>query len=232
MANEDLINEHQKVRSQLRWIWRLGPLLIIGLLVGNVYAMVDRVRSFDSAAFAGHLEEEARDAWPSLEYRLKDVGDKLAPLLEKTILSESEKLSEKMTLKLEEELENFRKEGESILMEEMQKALSAEKLENHRLITKHIPELKDDEEARERVIAHVNAAAAAWGNEQFRKLFTEHISALESIRKTLDESYVKSEGAANVNPDELVLIWLELFEVTVADDSTILGPEADADGGK
>jgi hypothetical protein len=107
-------------------------------------------------------------------------------------------------------------------------------LENHRLISKHIPELKDDEEARERVIAHVNAAAAAWGNEQFRKLFTEHIAALESIRKTLDESYVKSEGAANVNPDELVLIWLELFEVTVADDSTILGAEADADadGGK
>ena len=225
MANNDLINEHKKVRAQLRWIWRLGPLLIIGLLVGNVYGMVERVKTFDSEAFAGHLEEEARDAWPSLEYRLKDVGEKLAPQLEKAILDESERLSEKMTVKLETELESFRKSGEAILMEEMQKALAAEKLENHRLISKHIPELKDDEQARERVIAHVNAAAAAWGNEQFRKLFTEHIAALESIRRTLDESYVKADGGSDVNPDELVLIWLELFEVTVADDSAILGEE-------
>ena len=223
MVNENLIAEHKKVRGQLRWIWRLGPLLVIGLLVGNVYAMVERVKTFDSEAFASHLEEEARDAWPSLEYRLKSVGEKLGPQLEKTILEESERLGEQMTVKLEEELETFRKSGEAILMEEMQKALAAEKLDNHRLISKHIPELKDDEEARERVIAHVNAAAAAWGNEQFRKLFTEHIAALESIRRTLDESYVKAEGVAQSSPDELVLIWLELFEVTVADDSTILG---------
>ena len=227
MTTEELIAEHRRVRSQGRWVWRIGPLLIIALLVGNVYAMVDRVEDFDAEAFSGHLEQEARKAWPSLEYRLKAVGEKLAPKLEATILAESERLSAKLEESLAAELETFSRQGEEILMEEMQKALAAEKAENHRLITKHIPELKNDEQARERVIAHVNAAAAAWANEQFRKLFTEHVAALESIRKTLDANYVaQGEGVGQASPDELVLIWLELFEVTVADDSSILGDEA------
>ena len=226
MTTEELIAEHQRVRSQSRWVWRLGPLLIIGLLVGNVYAMVDRVEQFDTEAFSGHLEEEARKAWPSLEYRLKAVGDKLAPKLEASILDESERISVRLEENIAKELETFKRQGEEILMEEMQKALAAEKAENHRLISKHIPELKNDEQARERVIAHVNAAAAAWGNEQFRKLFSEHVAALESIRKTLDANYVaEGSGVGQASPDELVLIWLELFEVTVADDSTILGDE-------
>ena len=232
MANQ-LIDEHKKVKGRLRLIWRLGPLFILVLLVLNIYGMVDRVRDFDSEEFALELENEARAAWPSLEYRLSEVAEKLAPKLEKTILDESEKLGEKLESQISDELDRFRKEGESILAEEVQKSLASEKARHHQLVAKHLPTLKDDEKARERVIAHVNAAAAAWSMEQFRKLFSEHVVALEQIRKTLDKEFVV---AGETNPagraDELVLIWLELFEVTVADDSTILGPEKNATGGK
>ena len=229
----ELINEHKKVRGRLRLIWRLGPLLILILLVGNIYGMVNRVQEFDSEEFAVELENEARAAWPSLEYRLGEVADKLGPKLEKAILTESEKLGVKLEEQLEVELEAFRKEGEGILAEEIQKSLATEKMEHHRLVSKHLPELKDDEKARERVIAHVNAAAAAWSTEQFRKLFAEHVVALEQIRKTLDKGFVvEGDENAAARADELVLIWLELFEVTVADDSTILGPEGDAKGGQ
>lgn len=226
MESQELIKEHKKVLSQLRWVWRLGPVLVAALLVGNVYGMVNRVQDFDSEKFATHLESEARDAWPSLEFRLRAIGDELRPKMEATILLESERLGDDVSKRLEEELESFRTKGDEILAEELQKALSAENLKHHQLISKHIPELKGDEKARERVIAHVNAAAAAWGVKQFRTLFTEHIQALESIRKTLDANYVNPNGdGAAANADELVLIWLELFEVTVADDSTILGEE-------
>ncbi len=230
MDDKELIAAHKRAKTQLKLVWRLGPLLVLGVLVLHVWGAVNHVRHFDSEAFASELEREARDAWPKIEYRLRLIGENLAPAMEKAILESSEKLGEEVTSKLEEELDAFSKEGETLIALELERSMAAEKLAQHRLIEKHLPELAQDDKRREKVVAHVNAAAARWGQEQFRKFFVEHVAALESIRKTLDEKFVKkSAGSDRNNGEEIVLLWLELFEETVANDNTVLGAEPEED---
>ena len=82
------------------------------------------------------------------------------------------------------------------------------------------------------VVAHVEASAHQWIQRQWTRRFEGHLLALAGIQKTLNRSYrLDPEGApAHEAPEDFVLLWLELFNETVAGDSMILGEVGSAGG--
>ena len=94
------------------------------------------------------------------------------------------------------------------------------------------PELKGDKNAQDRVLKAVREALVQWAMRELSTTFKEHMLALEELRKTLQMNFVAPAGV-KANPEEALLIWLELMNQKVGGDSTILGtgPEDILEGG-
>ena len=70
------------------------------------------------------------------------------------------------------------------------------------------------------MVSHVEAAAHQWVLRQWTRRFEGHLLALGEIQKTLNRSYRLDSNvtAAHEAPEDFVLLWLELFNETVAGD--------------
>lgn len=224
----NLIARHKAVKGRLRSL-RIIYVVVVGVLVvGYIWSIVNQVRNVDVEAIASRLEEGAHRLLPRVEQHLIDVANHIEPVLRKELESQGKKLEKRLEKVVEKESEQLKQRLTSQFEARVDKVLNEIKEDQKRVLVKHIPELAGNTKAQEQVADAVRAGLLKWSMKQLTHTFHEHLLAMEQIRKTLTESYAqRGPDAKQVQPDDAVMIWLELMNETIGGDDTILGGPKD-----
>ncbi len=218
-----LIARHQAIKARLRMLRLTYPVVILVILIGYIWSIVNQVKAIDAEKIASRLEEGAHKLLPQIQDALADVAKELEPVLTKELERQSAKLGPKLEKVLEKETEELKVRLEKSFKEELTKALAEIENRQRGVLVEHIPELKDDKKGQDRVLETVRVGLLKWSMRQLTHTFHEHVIAMEQIRKTLQKSYTSKVGKGGVRPDDAVVIWLELMNETVGGDENILG---------
>ena len=221
-----LIAAHQAAKKRLRAVRIVFPLLVISLVVFNVYALAQQVKSVDPNDIAAGLESEFHKLWPRIEEDLTLVASNLEPVLSEELEKQAAALGPKLDKRLERDVEELKRQVEADFMIELERALDEIERRQRSAIVEHIPEFKGNRKAQDRVLEQVRVSLTKWCMKQLTSTLHEHMLAMEQIRKTLQRSYIAKAGA-KVDMEETVSIWLELMNESVGGDDTILAPRDD-----
>ncbi len=219
----DLVESHRAAKSRMRMLRITFPLLIIIIVVWNVYALAKQVQDIDTEAVANHMEGQFHKLWPRIEEDLTMIAKDIEPVLEAEIGKQSAKMASKIDARLQTDVEALKKQVEKDFTIEVEKALNEVERRQRQVLVDHIPELKSDRKAQDKVLEAVRVALIKWSMKQLTSTLHEHMVAMESIRRTLQKSYTAPAGA-KVNPEEAIVLWLDLMNESVGGDSTILAP--------
>lgn len=218
-----LVGRHIRAKRRHRIVGVVGPLVVLIAIGVNVWSIVSHAMALDTDELSKQLEKEGHRAWPDVREHLDQLVESLSPVIDTQIRVQEQQFDQKLSARLEVETKQFEANGAHLFAAAVEKAAAEADVRQDGLIDQHLPELKGDPKARENVKAHVRAAAERWGKRRFATTFDEHVRAMNGIRETLDKGYTGGSGGSGKSGD-LVLLWLELFNESVADDSTILDP--------
>ena len=74
------------------------------------------------------------------------------------------------------------------------------------------------------MLESLRASLLKWCMRQLTHTFHHHMMAMDKIRETLQQSYVAdAKSAKKLQPDDVLMIWLELMNENIGGDETILG---------
>lgn len=201
----------------------LFPTIIIIVVVWNVYALVRQVQDIDTEAVANHMEAQFHKLWPRIEEDLAMIAKDLEPVLEAEISKQAAQMGPKLDARLESDVEALKKKVEKDFQTEVEKALEEIERRQRQVLVDHIPDLKGDKKAQDRVLEAVRVSLLKWSMKQLTSTLHEHMIAMESIRRTLQRSYTAPAGT-KVDAEEAVVLWLDLMNESVGGDNTILAP--------
>ena len=220
-----LIARHQAIKARLRMLRVAYPVVILVIVIGYIWSIVNQVKAIDSETIASRLQEGAHKLLPQVQDALADVAKELEPVLTKELERQSAKLGPKLEKVLEKETEELKVRLERTFQQELEKAMAEIENRQRGVLVEQIPELKGDRKGQDRVLETVRVGLLKWAMRQLTHTFHEHVIAMEQIRKTLQRSYTTKVGKGGVRPDDAVMIWLELMNETVGGDENILAPK-------
>lgn len=227
----DLIEAHKAVKKRLRLLRIIFPLIIILIVVLNIYALVNQVQSLDAEEVAAGLEAEAHKLWPRLEDDLALVAKTLRPVLQAEITKQSAAMGPKLERRLKADVEKTKVTVEKDFHKAVERALDEIERRQRNVLVEHIPQLKDDKKAQDRVLEAVRVAVTKWMMKQLTTTLHEHMVAMDDMFKTLQKSYTAPLGA-KVGAEDALLVWLDLMNEQVGGDNTILAPAPETKGKK
>ena len=213
-----LIERHETVKKRRRVLRVVGPVTLVVLIAVNIVSLAGWADDFDQERFSAALQEEGTRAWPRLKERFSAIRDDVGPDLEMAFVREMDRLNAEVGELFAKEEEVFRARSEAAFIEIMEATASAEKVSRQAVVVRHIPELAGNEKGIANVVSHVEAAAHQWVLRQWTRRFEGHLLALGEIQKTLNRSYRLNSDVVSAHeaPEDFVLLWLELFNETVA----------------
>jgi len=232
-GDASLIARHQAAKKRLLLLRILFPLAILTIVIGYIFSIVGQVQDMDTGKFTAELEAKANVLLPRIQEHLGAVANNLQPVLQ----SELDRQSRIMGPKLDRLMESETKKLKIKLEKDFETDLIAavEEIEDRQrgVLVQYIPELKDDNKAQDRVLESIRASLLKWCMRQLTHTFHHHMLAMDKIRQTLQQSYVADKDAAKrVQPEEVLMIWLELMNENIGGDETILGGAGPEDGAK
>lgn len=219
----DLVDAHRSAKSRMRMLRITFPLIIIIIVVWNVYALAKQVEDIDTEAVASHMEGQFHKLWPRIEEDLTMIAKDIEPVLEAEINKQSAKMASKIDARLQSDVEALKKQVEKDFTIEVERALDEVERRQRQVLVDHIPELKGDAKAQDKVLAAVRVALLKWSMKQLTSTLHEHMVAMENIRRTLQKSYTAPAGA-KVDAEDAIVLWLDLMNESVGGDNTILAP--------
>lgn len=222
LHGQELIEAHRRAKQRMGWL-RVGmPVVIILLITFNLWSLVDQVRSVDTGALATELELQATELWPRVEEHLADVALEVQPILIDALETQSAKMAPELDRRMEKQIEEMKVRVEADFKRAVEASLEEIERRQRAALVEEIPALKGDREAQDRVMEAVRQALVQWAMRELTTTFAEHMAALDQIRKTLQVDYMAPAGA-KADPQEALLIWLDLMNQKVGGDSAILG---------
>jgi hypothetical protein len=203
----------------------LAVIAVIGLFGAN---MTNKAMNVDSGSFLQELESRAHKHVPHFKQAIAESLERITPIAQEAFARKAEKLGPRLDAKLNAEAIAFKATAESLFERAMESAFTEHELKQRAVVVRHIPELKGDVVAQQNVIDTVRAGVIKWGARQYAGMMNEHVAALDDIRSTLNRGFRAPVGQGTTDPQDVVMLWLELVNETIGTDNTILGdPETD-----
>ncbi|MCG3172706.1 MAG: hypothetical protein GMKNLPBB_00861 [Myxococcota bacterium] len=229
-SDDALIARHKAAQSKNFWLRIAGVVVILLIITINVMSIINMVKADllspqGQAKLESHFIKEGGSLGPDLERELKVLVDNLTPVIQSTLDKQTKELGPKLEEALVTEIETVRKETEAHLTNELRKSLAALEAQQRATLIKAVPELANDVEAQNKVLEKAREAFMHWSVVQLADTVDEHVAAMEQIRKTLQSSYTRKEGAPG-GADEVGMLWFELMnETLVGSDNILKGTE-------
>ena len=133
-------------------------------------------------------------------------------------------LAPKLEAKLKSDVEDLKVRIERDFQVELEKSLDEIERRQRQILIDQIPSLKGDRTAQDQVLHAVRVSLTRWLINQLNTTLHEHMVAMDDIFRTLQKSYTAPAGE-RVNPEDALLVWLDLMNEQVGGAETILGPE-------
>jgi hypothetical protein len=225
-----LIARHQAAKKRLMLLRILFPLAILTIVIGYIFSIVNQVQNVDMSVFIAELEAKANVLLPRVQEHMEAVANNLRPVLEEELKRQSRVIGPKLDRLLDKETKALKIKLEEDFERELISAVEEIEERQRRILVTHIPELKGDAKAQDRVLETMRVSLLKWCMRQLTHTFHHHMLAMDKIRHTLQKSYLVKNEEGTVQPQEMLMIWLELMNENLGGDDTILaGKGLDSD---
>ena len=229
LSGDALIAAHRKAKRHVRQLRMVFPLVVILIVVLNLFGLVGQVKGVDVEALVLELEMQANKLWPTVEDHLAELAMDVQPILSEALAKQSAIMGPEIERKLASNAEEMKVVVERDFISAVEKSLEEIDRRQRQVLVDEIPALKGDRAAQDKVMQALRDALVKWAMHELTTTFHGHLEALEDIRKTLQSSYIAPVGE-KADPQEALLIWLDLMNERIGGESTILGdgPEPEA----
>jgi hypothetical protein len=234
-SDAQLRDAHVELQKHAAWLRRGIPLIVLAIIAVYVLAIKATVNAMPGEAVAAAFEKRATALAPRIERSIQGVGDRVTPVLAKDLAKQADAILPKFGNRIEEEGEALKKslpdKMESIVLQELKQAGRY----HAQLLRESFPELKDDPKKIERFVDALEMGFQKWAGDLLAQTFHKHIVEFGRIKETLN-AFVAAEAQATVQaqqnaqkdgkvvadtrvqPEQLLSLWLEVFEQAVQGD--------------
>ncbi|MSP93249.1 MAG: hypothetical protein EXR79_15880 [Myxococcales bacterium] len=232
MNDADLRDAHVTLQKHLRWLSRGIPLAVLLIILSYVLMIRSTVQAVSGEELAAAFEKQATRIAPRIEQRLTDIGDRVTPHLADALAKQASAILPKFSERVEEEMQLAKKELPDKMTGIVLKELHAAGEYQIQLLEASFPELKGDRKKVERFTQALEMGFQKWAGDLLAQTFHKHIVEFGNIKKTLNELVAKEAAGmvaaqqaaqkdgkvvadTRVQPEQLVGLWLEVFEQAV-----------------
>jgi hypothetical protein len=138
----------------------------------------------------------------------KETND-LAPVIEK---------------RLQNDVDVSMQSAKDALANAVDKALLAQGDAEREQLLAAFPELAADTAGQDAVLAALRSTARGWSARQLDATVSEHVTAMDNLRMTLQGKYARGEGAS-ADAEDTLMTWLNLMNEHVGGGEDILGAD-------
>ena len=232
-GDASLIARHRAAKKRMMLLRILFPLCILTIVIGYIVSIIGQIQDIDTSKFTAELEAKANVLMPRIQDHLGTVAQNLRPVLEQELDRQSRIMGPKLDRLLDSETKKLKIKLEQDFEKDLIVAVDEVEQRQRNVLVKHIPELKDDYKAQDRVLESMRASLLKWCMRQLTHTFHHHMLAMDRIRETLQQNYIADKnGGKRVQPDDVLMIWLELMNENIGGDETILGGDGPEVGTK
>jgi hypothetical protein len=228
LSGEALITAHKVAKRRLRLLRMVFPLVVILVVVLNFYGVIGQVKDVDTDVLITELERQADRLWPHVEDHLAEVAAEVQPILAAALAEQSAIMGPRIERRVAASAEAFKVNVEKDFIKAVEKSLEEIDRRQRQVLMDEIPALEGDRAAQDTIMAALREALVKWAMHELTTTFHQHMVALEKIRKTLQSSYMAPAGA-KANPEDALLLWLDLMNEKIGGEGTILGDEISDD---
>jgi hypothetical protein len=234
-TDDALANAHATAQKHLRLLQIVTPVVVIVLLLAYGAAMRAAVVGIDADQLAAAFERRMNELSPRLERSIDRVASDAGPVVGKALEDESARVLNQIGGKLDKEVERMRTDLPSRMQSTLDKQLKVLREAQIVRIKAEVPELGNDDAKAAQLVDAMSAASHEWAIRQLTSTFNKHLIELDRLKLTLQrlasrdpnalaaqQQAAEAGGAAGggykaaatekVSPDQILALWLEIFE--------------------
>ncbi len=219
-SGSELIERHVAAKKRLKLVRILGPLILVLVVVGGIWSIVNLFKDMDMDVLTTSLETEAERVMPRVQEHVVNAFTELQPEVLAAFTAEQRAVGPRLSKRFDDEIAAIKRVLGDSLKNQLATALDSAQKRQRKALVKEFPQLKEDVEAQNKILYAAKAGAEEWAQAQMTGALNAHISAMMDIRKTLNQKFLEGSGE---EPREVMLTYLELMADTVGGDSTIIG---------
>ena len=240
------------VRRLRTWM-PLGVLLIIGCYVLGIRATI---KAIDGDKLGNAIEKRVSGLTPKVQKAVQEVGQEAGPVVSKALETEASKVLDQFGHKVDKEVQRLRDELPNKMQGVLDVRMRDLKRAQVARLQQELPELVKDPKKTEALLDALAAGTHEWARKQLTTTFQKHLVELDRLKTTLqklaavdvaaiakadgdgkalpagatpgDVVGVQAEKHMRISPEQMLSMWLEIFE------EAINGPEGETvldDGG-
>jgi len=220
-TGDELIAAHRAANRNLRIVSLTFPILFMGLILWNLRAIAQQVQDIDGPAVGTEISNRMNALMPDINDQLGELADSVHPALFTALQTEAAELAPQIEGRLQADVQHTLANAQQELQHSVARGLEADQDEQRAQLIAAFPELANDTAGQDAVLAASRAAVEQWSASQLDAMVTEHLSAMEGLRKTLETSYTKKEGES-ADPEDALMALLNLMNENVGGSDEIL----------
>jgi hypothetical protein len=229
-ADTALIAAHVRARKRYTWMRGLYPLVLLGTVVGYLALIASDVNAIDPDRLGSQIQAKSSGLEPIIEERLAALGEELAPVYENELDVQMARIEPKATRMIEEHMTKLIDEAPLVFERDVTKMLESHEAKQRAVLAEHVPSLKGDVKAQDRVLEGLRGSILAWCIAQLNTTLHGHLLAMEDIRNTMKRDYAKFTNGPSPPPEEAFELWLEVTHETLGGDSKLMDKPKAAEG--
>jgi len=217
MTDTSLIKSHQAAQKRERTVRWAFPVAMVALVGTFIVVTAQRVDNISEDKFTAEVEKRFYDVVPMIQSELGEIATHVQPVFEREFSTQWQNKRKAFETKIIAASEQVQKNSRKNFDQKMAKSTRDMAARQRAVLIKHIPALKGDVEAQDRVLASVRGSIIKWGVRQLNTTLHKHVVALEDIRKTLNKDYTQVAGSSDSGQGSLG-IFLELVNEVIGSD--------------
>lgn len=218
-----LMEEEERIRKKMGLIRWVFPLLIVSIFGIYFYMFYNAIDSIEEEKFFTRLQANMVRVWPKIGEELRRVGANLYPHYTEEIGRTIANSAPDLQAKLAEEMGSMKSNLEARVNENLSRALADVSKEQEEILVSELPELENDEKARNEVLGVVNNATISWVKNLFSKTIQEHTVAFLDLKEILDRDYRLDDAEKEkIDTEKLLTLWIEVMDESIRGEATLI----------
>lgn len=209
-----LVAAHKEMVRKARVLTLVFPIVLILIVVANLTAIGNQFKNLDTTAIGDDLSQNAGALVPEMEGYLSDVAATALPALTAALQQESAAMAPLVQQRLSMDMEQLMETAREDFRKKASDALDSVREKQREALVAAFPALQNNLVGQDQVLTAAHDAMVLWATNRFNAAVKEHMDAIDSIRKTLEQSYAAPAGQVAA-PEDALMAWLELLNERV-----------------
>jgi len=248
-SDAQLTAAHAEAQRHVRRLRTWLPVVVIAIIAGYVLGIRSTIAGIDGDKLGAALEKRVSALTPKIQKAAQDVGSEAGPEVSKALEAEADRVIGRFGGRVDEEVARMRDELPSKMQGVVDVRMRDLKRAQILRIQHEFPALAQDPKKAEKLLDALSAGTHEWAQRQLTSTFQKHLVELERLKRTLqklastdlaavakasgdpaalpagatagDVRGVKAGASGRISPDQMLAMWLEIFE------EAINGPEGE-----